>query len=296
MQMNNTLVPMQFGHGGKPNDDHAPDSSKSGTLIMKAEELLDARHIRENMQQLQISRKDSLCLMETIRALQRSVYSLDCYGESTWNVDFGQITGLWDSIYRGFIPLKISPDQVKLLVTDMKRYEEIELSLREGKLPTRFPIENFYRLKACDVKMSRKILSFAATSELSPILSRLWDCFDLVSEVHDDLEDVREDLLSYNCNRFIIEGQAIGKIRTNEDYRQFLQAIIERTTELLEKAKNSDIAHAHEIGRWVMSKADLSKALLDYYMNVNVDVNKLKSIILTAGGNHNPGLMKRRAA
>lgn len=203
-------------------------------------------------------------ILNGLFSLQGAIYLLDEYGEQIWRVNEVDLTALWKNIYKSLGYWGIPLDESYLLFEDMKLYQGVEINLRRGILPTILPIERFYYLKTCDVRLSRKLIaSHAPDRWKEQLLFPLWCSYDLIGEVYDDLVDVSEDTTTFNCNRFLIQYETQGRLRTQEEYQLFISKINKRMKDLLVKRKN--IEEAQLIYEWFLKAIQkVNDILLQY--------------------------------
>ena len=91
----------------------------------------------------------------------------------------------------------------------------------------------------------------------------MWNYYDLVSEVCDDLTDIAEDALDFNCNRFVIQLESQGFEATRNDYISFLNSIRAEMLATLNECGRS--AAASQLSGWFLSKLESTVELLEYY-------------------------------
>lgn len=157
--------------------------------------------------------------------LQYSIYLLDAYLESTWDIQPEPLTERWEQIYDAMARLGYGPKEARRMLKEIRQYERIELNCRKKRWPTREPFKKFYRIKSCDVRLIRQLIYLAA-----PILSadwkpEAWKYYDMITEVNDDIADVTEDLNTFNGNRFLIGVLRKGLPKTADRYANKLKQI-----------------------------------------------------------------------
>ena len=109
------------------------------------------------------------------------------------------------------------------LFQDIFKYQSIELNLRNGIFPLEIPIDYFYHLKTCDIRLTRNIIKIS--SKRSKENYSLWNYYDIINEIYDDIVDLYEDQVTFNCNRIILSINKIGAINTYKQYSVFLQKL-----------------------------------------------------------------------
>ena len=170
----------------------------------KVKSLIEDRKIELFVRQHNYSPVAARKLMRLIFKLQKLVYRLDSYGEKNWVLDTRKINKRWNRIVRFLSKFGIAePESVKLL-TSMNSYMDIEIGMRSNKLPNRLSIGDYYEFKICDVQLQRELIKRNATCSHNNEYYRLWRLIDIISEIIDDVDDVEEDSLDFNCNRLII--------------------------------------------------------------------------------------------
>jgi hypothetical protein len=68
------------------------------------------------------------------------------------------------------------------------------------------------------------------------------------------LADVREDILDFNCNRFVIESECLGILQTISRYGAFLRYIEARTISRFQMAREQGIREAEELASWIFGR------------------------------------------
>ena len=89
-----------------------------------------------------------------------------------------------------------------------------------------FDMEYLYFYKSCDVKLMRALIyrEKPALEELLP--QRDWLAYDMITELNDDIEDMFEDIRTFNGNRIIFEVAVLGADATYRHYQQYLEQVI----------------------------------------------------------------------
>ena len=235
----------------------------SRLITTKIESLFADRRIAENIQIFGLNQADCPWLIDGIHQLQRSIYTLDCYGESTWELQSHVLEKIWDSIYVQLRLFGHESQEAKRLTSDIRSYQQIEIQLRDGKLPTEIPIQNFYYLKTCDVRLSRTLIAKIAQNPFASVIFAMWDCYDLASEVCDDLTDIYEDPFDFNCNRFMIQREVLGDSETLAEYGGFLNLIEMQTQEILKKSEKMGLLEGKQVCNWAFQRVTEARTLLN---------------------------------
>ncbi|NND04771.1 MAG: hypothetical protein HKN87_00205 [Saprospiraceae bacterium] len=208
-------------------------------LDRKIDELFSFRCLPWMVKISNIRRKDKF--LAKLKRLQLSIYQLDHSLESNWKVPKKQLKDDWKSINSDLREFGIRKKERERLCRPIRQYERHELRLRRGKTPMDLPMQYLYFYKSCDVKLMRELI-YRADDELDLKLSRRdWYTFDLITEVNDDIEDVYEDIHTYNGNRLLFEIHTRGHHSARYLYHEFLSSTLEefqdRRTGALTKAQ-----------------------------------------------------------
>lgn len=244
----------------------AKNLSKNGMSMLittKIESLLVDRRIAENLQIFGLNQSDCPWLITKLHQLQRSIYTLDCYGESTWEIQSHVLEKIWDSIYGQLRLFGHDYREARRLTSDIRAYQQIEIQLRDEKLPTEIPIQDFYYLKTCDVRLSRTVIAKITQNPFASVMSEMWDFYDLASEVCDDLTDIYEDSFDFNCNRFMIQREVLGDSETLAEYSGFLDKIEKGTQEIFKKSEKTGLLEEQQVCRWAFQRVAEARSLLN---------------------------------
>ena len=194
--------------------------------------------------------------------LQYSVYRLDSYGESVWEVQQSRLSELWEEVYRSVQAWHESSHVYEPLLTDLRLYQDVEIGMRNGSSPTEIEIERFYWLKTCDVRLSRGLLAATSVQPGSSDLQSMWNYFDSVAEVLDDLSDLEEDSVTYNCNRFSISCALVGVRLTKNRYLAFLRSIAGRVAKIATQEPAIRTPAIAQVHRWLVEELTSAADLL----------------------------------
>jgi hypothetical protein len=231
------------------------------SLGPKVQPLFQDRLLFEYIHQAGIPLTQSTGISRKLFQLQNSIYELDQYGESNWLINRNDLSQLWCGIYCQLRRWGVNQAEAEHLSSEIKLYQDIELGLRQCISPTNIPIHRFYYLKTCDVRLSRRLVASQARGGQQSVLLRMWNCFDLVSEVGDDLTDIAEDSLDFNCNRFILVLKSKGATFTNREYRSFLTSIKSEMLSLVNESART--SNAIQLRDWFLDKLALILVLLE---------------------------------
>ena len=173
-------------------------------LSSRIDHLFATRRLPEQIAQVQPKSADRL--MAHLNALQLSIYHLDAYSEKHWHLCRRTIEEFWVDIRHSMSQLEPDPAVATPLVQDMLDYQELELALRDSPNEALPSLERYYHLKTCDVRLARRLVNRRATVPLPCLIryERAWELYDRVAEVSDDLENLEEDITTFNGNRFLL--------------------------------------------------------------------------------------------
>lgn len=194
-------------------------------LSSRIDHLFTTRRLPEQIAQVQPPSPEAL--MAQLKALQLSIYHLDAYSEAYWQLCRRTIDEFWVGIRQALAQLGEDRESSELLLRDMLDYQELELALRGGAGEPLPSLPRYYHLKTCDVRLARRLINRRATAPI-PSPQRYqdaWELYDRVAELCDDLEDLEEDIGTYNGNRFLLGIGSAGAAPTLDEYRRFVAAL-----------------------------------------------------------------------
>lgn len=200
--------------------------------------------------------------------VQYQIYMLDGYLESQWDIRKKDLTGYWDAIKESLRQMGYKKKQIASFVTEIEEYQQIEMDCRKDHWPTRVSFKNFYTTKSCDVRLIRHLIYLSHQDLENLWKEKAWWYYDLITEIHDDIEDIEEDIQTYNGNRFLISILRKGAEKTRHDYEQYLRNITEKARAYFEpkmqKGKNKQLA------AWTESRSKETIRLLHDKLSSNV--------------------------
>ena len=242
----------------------------------KIEELFSYRKLVGLLQQGGLD-KDKIFYAHLVD-IQYQIYLLDAYLEGQWVLDKSALASCWDKIKESLSKLNYSSSQIDKLLYEIKEYERIERNCRKGKWPTSVSFRNFYTTKSCDVRLIRHLI-YDAQPELNRIWKEKdWAYYDLITEMNDDIEDIIEDLNTYNGNRFLISVLRKGSLNTEKQYRAYMDKITVKAKSYFKKqAGNGD---NHQLLSWTMDRSRETLDLLDRTIHTNDPSLFSKSLLL----------------
>jgi len=194
-------------------------------ILKKIKDLFKCRKISEHLLLVKTKPQKRNWIMNKLLDLQYAIYKLDTYGENNWIIREADLKYIWSDIYSKLKPFSSSDINIISHINDIKVYQEIETGLRSNYLPTKIPIDEFYYMKTCDVRLARALISNLSPSPYPEKLNLFWGYYDLVSEIFDDLIDINEDSFNFNCNRLLIKMSSEGNKRTWDEYINYLNYI-----------------------------------------------------------------------
>lgn len=204
-----------------------------------------------------MDKKKAKELRKDLRNLQMSIYLLDEYLESNWQLKDKALKSSWRGIFKALEKLGYTGEKAYDLTSHIRRYQKHEVQLRDGRLPTRMNKEYYYFYKSCDVRLMREILIDKSDSD--PMNLNDWRTFDLITEINDDVEDVFEDQKTINGNMFLIQILEDGLESTVQQFLSFVDELIEKDHLANQELQNK---LTKKILKWTRLEADLTKKLI----------------------------------
>ncbi len=168
--------------------------------------------------------KDKLLLK--LVQLQKEIYYLDKYLESSWDVDLDVLETYWVPIYEALADFGIMQKEMPKYVNLIKRYQEHELAIRRGIIQSQLSLDYYYYYKSCDVKLLRKLIVEFIPELLNEMDLSDWIYFDLITELNDDIEDIQEDKDVNNGNGFILNAYLNGLDQTYDNFVVYINEIM----------------------------------------------------------------------
>jgi len=154
--------------------------------------------------------------------LQASIYELDNYLETVWELEEAKIESYWSDMKKEL--LYLVPDQSKhdQYLYQISVYLKREVGLRQKSFPLSTTLDYFYYYKSCDVRLMRRLIYDHSLTNRSKLQPRLWLLYDLATEINDDVDDLLEDLEAYNCNRLLLDLYVNGAAYAASTFKSFL--------------------------------------------------------------------------
>lgn len=185
--------------------------------------------------------------------LQLNIYLLDAYLESVWQLDDTILEERWQSIYQSMERLGFQKTKSKKWLKEIRLYERIEKNSRRNKWPTRVPFRTFYTIKSCDVRLIRQLIYAQAPTLKKEWKQSSWAYYDMITEINDDITDVREDLPTYNGNRFLISILRKGLAPTMTTYERKIDRLMTESEKYFGRCID-DSAYA-QMNAWTLESA-----------------------------------------
>jgi len=223
----------------------------------KAFSLIQERRLADHAMMVGIPTRRRTELFSLLLALHRSIYALDIYGEEHWWIQPQRLHELWAEISHVVRRLGVSEGDERVMLADLRAYQDLELKMRDGILPLKEPIIDTYFLKTADVRLARSIIK---TWGIAPTTEVGWQFYDLLCEVCDDLTDLAEDATSYNFNRVALECSARGHQDACRVYEELVDEVVRLASESFD-GRHCDHASALVL-TWIRSKAADAKRLV----------------------------------
>ena len=197
-------------------------------------------------------------LLKRLIALQISIYNLDQYLEENWNLKDKKLKVYWEDIYSKMMEFGYDSGKIFAMTSHIRRYQLHETQLRDKLSPTRLNKQYYYHYKSCDVRLIRHIIKDHVPQFNNDSVDD-WRCFDLITEINDDVTDVFEDQHTINGNLFLITI-----LENNLDYAEntFIELIdnILKNKSFTNKSDNKDLQA--KIFKWTLKEAELTKNLI----------------------------------
>jgi hypothetical protein len=183
---------------------------------------------------------------ENLIQLQASIYHLDFYLETNWQIKKNEKATYWRNIKNQLAKFDIAQKDVDQYLSHIYKYEERELNLRKNKLPISLSTENYYYYKSCDVKLIRRLIYENLSNIKNLFTLSDWRYFDLVTEINDDASDLEEDLSTINGNLILISYYELGRDATIDYFNTFLDYCDRESEKRFGNEKNSFKKQIHK--------------------------------------------------
>jgi len=222
----------------------------------KIKELFEYRKLPKILKYVpKIERK---LLLKGLIDLQISIYNLDQYLEENWNLKDKQLKAYWEDIINKMRELGYQDNKIFAMTSHIRRYQLHETQLRDKLFPTRLNSQYYYHYKSCDVRLIRNIIKDYVPQFNNDFVDN-WRCFDLITEINDDVTDVFEDQYTINGNLFLITI-----LENNLDYAEnmFIELIdnIMKNKPLKHESNSADLQD--KILKWTLKEAESTRKLV----------------------------------
>ena len=193
--------------------------------------------------------------------VQYQIYMLDGYLESQWELNKKDIKVLWEAIYLSLEEMGYGKKEISSMVEEIREYERIERNCRKDKWPTKVCMEDFYTTKSCDVRLIRHLIYKAHPELINLWKEKAWRFYDIITEIHDDVEDLHEDVNTFNGNRFLISILRKGIEKTYKEYSSYLSEITKEAEEYF--TGKADRGQNKQLAAWTTDRSLQTLKLLD---------------------------------
>jgi hypothetical protein len=212
--------------------------SAKANAYKKIDQLFDYRMIPMLVKSSKIDLKKQF--LKDLKRLQYEIYALDEYLEKNWKIKEKSLNVFWKRIFKSLEAFGIKKAKDKRsFCKDILRYQGMEMGLRKGKMPTQKGFLGVYHIKSCDVTLIRRLIYLHDPSLKKKVELSEWTEYDLITEINDDIQDVYEDMKSFNGNRFLISLIKWGTKKTGKDYVNALKKVGQDYKKKKPKARNS---------------------------------------------------------
>lgn len=222
--------------------------------------------------ELSVAKKDRL--EDNLIRLQQDIYFLDEYLESNWELDKADLKLYWNHIHQSLSNLGVASSDYDLYSAHIYKYQHHETQLRTKKDLLRLSMQYFYFYKSCDVKLLRRIIYNHAPKISKYYTLADWRCFDLITEVNDDVEDLIEDLQTINGNRLQLSIHRNGVDKAKKDFLHFMDQIEEQS---IARVKLKQSRYYNNIHVKVVQQVKNTKILLDESIEEYLTINNVEA-------------------
>ncbi len=211
--------------------------------------------------------------------VQYQIYMLDAYLESQWEINKKALEVYWEAIHISLEHMGNKKKKITSLISEIEEYQQIEKNCRKDKWPTKVSFKKFYTTKSCDVRLIRHLI-YRAYPDLEKLWSEdTWIYYDLITEIHDDIADMEEDIKTYNGNRFLISILRKGADKTQEEYELYLTRISAKAKTYFEDKK--DEGKNIQLAGWIAARSKETIKLLNSKVHSKTMEKLSNSLLLT---------------
>lgn len=199
-------------------------------IFKKIQELFASRHIPQLITMAGLD--DNNTFLRQLKDLQLAIYQLDQFLESNWSIEAATREHFWEKIRQCLSSLEIPDVNMPAFLWEIMQYEFFELEMRRQRYPVDRSIFTTYYTKSCDVRLLRRLIKRAAQKDHPTLRPNYWDVFDIATEILDDIEDLTEDLETYNGNRWMFALMLSGPSLARQEYMDFVRQLSKLNPEL----------------------------------------------------------------
>ena len=177
-------------------------------ISQKVKTLWEERNMVSFCKACNTSDKQAKLIQDIISQIQYVIYDIDSKFEENMGNDVSKLTEIclqWKVAIEKILNVyKYEIDDS--FIQPLLDFQDMEIDMRmyaddpTVKTPLDYPIDDFYRLKSCDIFLNRKIVTTISWNE--SLYTSDVVLFDQLWEVLDDMMDVEEDINAINSNRF----------------------------------------------------------------------------------------------
>jgi len=212
-------------------------------------------------------------LLQKLVQLQKDIYLLDKYLESSWEIDLVKLEDYWIPIFESLSGFGITDLEIPNYISHIKRYQDHELAIRKNVIHSHKSLHYYYYYKSCDVKLLRRLIIENIPSLYETMDVSDWVFFDLITELNDDIEDIQEDLNVNNGNGFILNAHLDGLNKTYDNFISFILEILfkseQRSYNFMSEGWNQKISKwTLEYGKQTLELLHSQKLILNNDQNL----------------------------
>lgn len=175
-------------------------------LEKKIHELFEYRQLPLLLSALDMTSGEGRRFEAMMVELQVAIFNYDQVLEESWMLDDERLKTLWLNIEDSLAKFGANRDRISKYLHQIEVYASNEKGIRQGRRLSEIPFWVFYYYKSCDVRLMRRLI-YRHTQYRPDNVPRYsdWMLFDLVTEINDDITDLKEDIGTYNGNRLLHE-------------------------------------------------------------------------------------------
>ncbi len=228
-------------------------------MISKIKTLFEYRKLPELLSYKNDKEQDTF--LSKLYKLQENIYHLDKHLESNWEVSIDSLEKYWNVLYADLSDIGLPQNHHKEYLHHLQRYQEHELSIRQGEVLSRISLPFYYYYKSCDVRLIRRLIY-----DFNPSLSNVfelsdWTIFDLVTEINDDIDDIEEDQTVINGNGFVLNAFFDGIEETYATFASYLSKLSEKQRRKSQWSRDPEWTTLIE--NWTLEQVEQTTKLLE---------------------------------